>query len=306
MNRTIGRIAVLVLALFASACSGSTAASDQVSLSLTESPINDLLGIDIAMRSGDIVELEREAERGVVECMKQAGFEYQAVDFAGGLEPESGAEDPDSRGFAEANGYGISIRPVINAPAPEDVVDPNTELRAGLSTAELEAYQLALYGNAPPDDEPVPLDQRTGCVAEAYNNVYAARAELGNVEQFFGEFGPELAELEERFRSDPRFVELEDQWATCMVEQGFDVAVREEIFVELNRRMSDVSPLLAPGQEPSAEAQRAIDEVADWERSAAVADWDCTQPVRDEMASLRYGYEALFLQENESRINDPG
>ena len=291
-------LAVLVVA---TAC-GSTPDEDRVSLSLSASPINELLGIDIAMRSGDIVELERAAERGVVECMKAEGFEYLPVDFAAQFEPEAEADDPDSRAYAEANGYGISIQPSFDALAPEETVDPNEQIRSQLSPAELEAYQLALYGDAPLDDETIEPGDRTGCVATAYDSVYAARAELGAVEQFFGEFGPELTELEERFRADPRFVELEGVWAECMVEQGFDVAVREEIFVELNRRMSEVAPLIVAGDDQSPEAQRAMDEVADWERSAAVADWDCTQPVQDDMRTLRYGYEALFLEENDDRI----
>jgi hypothetical protein len=41
----------------------------------------------------------------------------------------------------------------------------------------------------------------------------------------------------------------------------------------------------------------------DLERSAAVADWDCTQSVQGEMQLLRYGYEALFLDEQQGRIN---
>ena len=291
----VGFVAIVVVA---GACGGSDQA-DQVSLDYTESPINELLGIDIALRGGDLVELERRAEAGVVECMLGSGFEYVAIDFASQFEPESGAEDPDSRAYAETNGYGISIRPDFDAPAPRDIVNPNDEIRNQLSEPEQQAYQEALYGPAPPDDEPIPVEQRTGCVATAYADVYAARAELGVVEAFFGDFGSELAELENRFRSDPRFLELEEQWATCMANKGFPVAVREEIFVELDRRMSEVGPGLVQGEELPPEVLEQMDAVADWERAVAVADWDCTQPVQAEMRTLRYGYEALFLEESE-------
>lgn len=284
------------------ACGGDAPDSERVSLSYNESPINELLGIDIALRSGDLVALERAAEQGVVECMQGVGFEYIAVDFASQFEPEAGAENPDSREYAELNGYGISIRPAIDVPSPEDVVDPNEALRNALSDAELAAYNLALYGEAPPEGEVIPPEDRTGCVAEAYDAVYAAQAELGAVEQFFGEFGQELTQLEERFRSDPRFLELEGQWSTCMAEQGFTVEFRNDIFVELNLRMSEVAPQIVGGEEPSPEVVALMDEVRDWERQAAVADWDCTQPVQDEMQTLRYGYEALFLEEQADRI----
>lgn len=285
------------------ACGSDAPDSERVSLSFSESPINELLGIDIAMRSGDLVALERAAEQGVVECMKGVGFEYIAVDFASQFEPEAGAQNPDSREYAEQNGYGISIRPAIDVPSPQDFVDPNEELRNGLSGAELSAYNLALYGEAPPEGEVIAAEDRTGCVAEAYDSVYAAQAELGAVEQFFGEFGDELTQLEQRFRSDPRFIELEGQWSDCMAEQGFTVEFRNDIFVELNLRMSEVAPLLVGGEEPSTEVQQLMDEVSDWERSVAVADWDCTQPVQDDMQTLRYGYEALFLDEQAERIN---
>lgn len=288
------------------ACASDATDSERVSLSLTESPINELLGIDLALRSGDLVVLERAAEQGVVECMQRVGFEYIAVDFASQFEPEAGAENPDSREYAELNGYGISIRPVVDVPLLEDVVDPNDEVRNALSAAEVEAYNLALYGDAPPQGEVIPAQDRTGCVAEAYDAVYAAQAELGAVEQFFGEFGDELTELEERFQSDPRFIELENQWSTCMAESGFTARFRNDIFTELNLRMSEVAPSLVAGEEPTAATEQLMDDVRDWERSAAVADWDCTQPVQDEMASLRYGYEALFLDEQQDRINDTG
>lgn len=298
--------AVLAICVALAGCASDAPDSERVSLSLNESPINEMLGIDVALRSGDLVELERAAEQGVVECMKGVGFEYIAVDFASQFEPEAGAENPDSREYAELNGYGISIRPAIDVPSPEDIIDPNEELRNALSDGELDAYNLALYGESPPEGEVIADQDRTGCVAEAYDAVYAAQAELGAVEQFFGEFGDELTALEERFRSDPRFIELEEQWSACMAEQGFTVAMREEIFVELNLRMSEVAPLLAGGDEPSVEAAQLMDEVRDWERDVAVADWDCTQPVEEELQALRFGYEALFLDEQQDRINGAG
>ena len=295
--------ALLVSCVLLASCGSDAPDNERVSLTYNESPINELLGIDIALRAGDLVELERAAERGVVECMKAVGFEYVAVDFASQFEPEAGAEDPESREYASLNGYGISIRPAIDTPNPEDFVDPNDELRTQLSAAELEAYRLALYGPTPPDGEPLAPEDRSGCVAEAYDAVYAAQAEFGAVEEFFGEFGAELAELEQRFQGDPRFVELEAEWSSCMAEQGFTVAIREEIFVQLNFRMSEVAPLLVGGEEPSPEAAQLMDEVREWERSVAVADWDCSQDVQDEMQALRYGYEALFLDEQADRIN---
>jgi len=235
--------------------------------------------------------------------MKAVGFEYVAVDFASQFEPEAGAEDPESREYAELNGYGISIRPVIDLPKTEAFVDPNDELRSQLPEAELEAYSLALYGPTRPDGEPLAPEDRSGCVADAYDTVYAARAEFGAAEEFFGEFGAELAELEQRFRSDPRFIELEAEWSTCMAEQGFTVVVREEIFVQLNLRMSEVAPLLVGGEEPPPEVEQMMDDVRDWERHVALADWDCTQDVQDQMQTLRYGYEALFLDEQQGRID---
>jgi hypothetical protein len=88
-----------------------------------------------------------------------------------------------------------------------------------------------------------------------------------------------------------------------MTEAGYEVSVREDIFVELEDRMSSVSgPVVAAGEEPPPEVQEQIDAVAEWERAVAVADWDCTQPVEAEMRALRYGYEALFLEENRDRL----
>ena len=300
---TIGLACCLVLA----ACgSDDPYNSEAVSLTYDQSPINELLGIDIALRSGDLVELEREAERKIVECMTRSGFEYIAIDFAAQFATADGADDPDTRAYVEANGYGISIRPAFDEPALDELVDPNDAIVEQLSDAELEAYELALFGEAPVDDQPVAPEDRSGCVAEAYDKVYAAQAELGTVENFFGEFGPELSELEERFLSDPRFLEIEAAWATCMSEAGFDVASRNEIFIERDRRMSDVAVDLDPEQEPTPALEARMEAVREWERNVAVAEWDCNAPNEDELRSLRYGYEALFLEVNSDRLPNDG
>ena len=294
--RRLVRVALGCMIAFAAVACGSDDPynADAVELTFEDSPINQMLGIDIALRAGDLVQLEREAEAGIAECMKREGFEYLPIDFAAQFGPSDGGADPDTRAYAEANGYGISIRP-FDAPAPDEIVDPNDEIRNQLSDAELQAYELALFGEPPAEGEAVSLEDQTGCFAEAYEEVFAAEAQLGSVERFFGEFGDELTELEDRFRADPRYLELESQWATCMSAAGFNVATREEIFVELNRRMSDVGAALEPGEEPSAEIEAQMDAVRDWERSVAVAEWDCNEPIEGELKRLRYGYEALFI-----------
>ena len=301
-NRLRSLTIAVAFVLAVAACGGAEPDADRVSLSLTTSPINDLLGVDIALRSGDVAALEQEAELLVAECMLNNGFTYVPIDFASQLPVVEGNVDPDSREFAETNGYGISIRPEAPALNPEDVLDPNEEIRAQLSPAELEAYQQALFGERPAEGETPGLDEQTGCVAESYREVSDAQAALGSVGEFFDEFSSELTELEDRFRADPRFLELERTWAECMFEQGFGINTRDELFVELDRRMAEVSTGLAPGEEPDASTQALMEEVRDWERRAAVADWDCTQPVQEDMQTLRYGYEALFLEENQDRL----
>jgi len=294
---------VLAAALFVAACGGSDDTATEISLDYAESPINDLLGIDIEVRDGDLIALEHNAEVGVAECMKAAGFEYRPVDFSEQFGGGPGEVDTDSREFAELSGYGISTRP-LSAFDPAELADPNDDIRAGLSTAELEAYQQALYGNAPPDGEPISLADQDGCVAESYATLYEAEGQLQNVGQFFSDFADELTALEERLRSDPRFIELEEQWSACMNDQGYSVATREDIFVELQARMAEVGdPGIEPGEDPPVDWQEAADEVSAWERGAAVADWDCTTVVEDEMRALRYGYEALFLDENSDRLD---
>ena len=67
--------------------------------------------------------------------------------------------------------------------------------------------------------------------------------------------------------------------------------------------MSEVAPLLVGGEEPPPEVEQMMDDVRDWERHVALADWDCTQDVQDQMQTLRYGYEALFLDEQQGRID---
>jgi hypothetical protein len=55
-----------------------------------ELPANELLGIELALHSGDLVEPERADEQGIVECVKGVGFEHAAANFALQLESVSG------------------------------------------------------------------------------------------------------------------------------------------------------------------------------------------------------------------------
>ena len=289
-------LGILAVVLVATSC-GSDGDSSLPDTTLDSSPINDLLGIDITLRSDDLVELERAAERGVVECMAEAGFEYRPLDFAEQL-GRPGPADPDSREFAETSGYGIFASPDTAEIDPNDFVDPNDEIRAGLSPTELDAYQLALYGDAPVEGEQISLDERTGCVATSYRAVYDAEDDMERVEDFFNEFGVEFNEIEQRFRADPRYGELQEQWSDCMAEAGYQFATRDAVFIELNERANAAGPIESDG------ATATLDAVADWERAVATADWDCTQDVDEQLRRLRFGYEALFLQENEEQLND--
>ena len=163
----------------------------------------------------------------VVQCMAEAGFEYQ-IDYAPAqLYEPAGLGTPD---FASKYGYGISQPP----PTEEAPANPNEAIVLALDEEQQEAWADALWGpsiteeeyNALSQEEQMLWSQNTGCAGKAEQQFLADRQ---------GEYAeaaadPEFAELitaineyySTDFMSTPTVANAVDMWTVCMATQGFD------------------------------------------------------------------------------------
>ena len=294
---------------------------------LGDSPLDDLLGVPITDEAAMVeyeLQLQRDVERSVSECMLREGFDYQPVD------PSQFAPDGatiDSREDAEAVGFGLASQfAAIQAQAATSFVDPNESIRAGLSPAEADAYDLALYGESSGDGDDVERDfgfeDLQGCYGAGLAQAYSVVAVLDS-------FGSQIDELFQQFTSDPRIVAIDESWSRCMSDAGFNYASSTDIRIAFAHRVTEITGSAESFLDPEAasdsvleyeesgallvvmggstltvDAQAELDVIAAEERTAAVASWDCEDPNRDEQAAILLEYEQKFVAENGELIKE--
>ena len=189
------------------------------------------LGIDEASLQARMAKVQ-EAVRA---CMKTEGFDYVPVDSSQsrrkvGIAGPGATTDTKT---LRTKGYGITAGfDKAPRPAGSSDDDPNEKIRSGLSDADKEAYDRALYGSAAAqggdtqggrgfhiqvrssggkDGGPSSATADDGCFGKAERQVPGGPATLG----------ASLKDLQQRIQSDPRLVAVDRQWAACMNTSGY-------------------------------------------------------------------------------------
>lgn len=147
--------------LLASGCSSPDPEIELPSASALEASLTPLSeatgGAFGGLDAGSLADADLDGQRAIQLCMKQQGFEYVAtvpiddlpleqVVFYGSL--------PETAAIAEEGGFGLAAQfdRAVSAMTVEEIIaaDPNTVITGTLSEAELAAYELALWGDEPP------------------------------------------------------------------------------------------------------------------------------------------------------------
>ncbi|PZF80958.1 hypothetical protein [Jiangella anatolica] len=318
------------------------------------SPLEEYLGENSGLISGGAVTMAvsaaemdederqklRQVEELVAACMEEAGFEYIPVDpMAGdtGEDPfaEAYALPPDE--FAREYGYGYTT--LMNPEKEQEWVDPNQEIRDGLSEGALEEYYRVLWGDgvevadggggvaiSPQEGASgapqAPLQQ--GCHGEARAEVYGEDDGMmmgPDMSEFEGLF-EDLDALRQRIESDPRITEAAEEWAACMAEAGYsEFEGPDDPESAVMDRLSelygwdDEAPTDAPEEdEPSVSIggeggelpeidEAALAELQEYEIAVATADYECEQDgfgeVRREVA---WGFEEEFVEQHRDEL----
>lgn len=220
------------------------------------------------------------------DCMIEQGFRYAKIDWDA-IDAEYVASVPSlsEEDFTPLMGYGIAAS--LDAPqvTESSYVDPNESIKAGLTDAELEAWE----------------QRRVECVVRAQKEVLDRPG--GLLIRFV--LRDELAALDERIATDPRVVEAERQWSACMAAQGHSYVDQDEIFDYLHS-MSD--PLLdrlraLGGPDHIDAAYRAdLDSLKAVEVEIAVADLACKRPLEQTQYEAAVEHEQRFIDNNQDRL----
>ncbi len=318
--------------LMLSAC-GSTGGG---TLTYDDSPLLEYLnvGYDPTMsdeeRQAEAEQQDLQVQEVVAACMTKLGFEYtpfsNSAFFVGNeLDVEWGSKE-----FAEKYGYGVFTDPWGNydlEQQQQDIPeDPNEAYAQSLSESERIAYEAALWGD--PNDQAPTIDDdgneyyewdwsTAGCYGAAQHEVYGESIYEND------EFTPLMERMNEIYlqaQTDPRTLDLANQWASCMADAGFaGLTNPNEATNELYDKMNALQDAFYatvewPSDEEAADPNYVwpqfdmntpeIQAEAEAEIAQAVADWGCKDKLDFEAETLKiqFEYETKFVSENKAEL----
>lgn len=266
-----------------------------------ESPLQQELGFssEPGPRGFQLIEMQQEADASMIGCMQQAGFFY-AVGRAGDRVQTGAFVGDGSRAWIEANGLGITTS-FVNAlatgvieSAVGDAEAANLNYVASLTAEQTAAYDIALVGDIAPD--PSGAFEPAGCWGSSYTRIV-------RILSLVDEFDEDLATLNSRLVSDPRFQTFQQQWSNCMSGAGYRYDDEQQMVDDVYARLLEIE-LVEVGDATEAASPAALDALLQYELAVARASDDCRVEFADEEQRLRIDYEQEFLDDNRFRIAD--
>ncbi len=294
--RTLG--CLLLCAVLATACSSADGANQAAPF---DAVLIELFGtVDTEAYLSDT---ERSAAELVVTCMNDAGFEFQLPPVIETLDQP----DEGDLGAARADGFGIITGfrfQLSQFDFDSTQTDPNVTYVGTLSQAEFSRFYFTLDGA-----EAEPGQRRTGgCNNQASDLAYADWVR-------FSEALPNFTSMGEERDTHPDWLTARSQWQACMLDRGFDYAEPDAIRTDVIARMRDTVDQVYPGGRvpiievdgiPTVDPQVDVllDELFQFERAAAVANVECTEPVADQFDAVEELVQQAFVDRNQETIDE--
>jgi hypothetical protein len=236
MRKSFGAGVLLSVLLAVAGCAGDGSAAGGA---------DNLPGVrEFGLTDAEFVDHVERTQALIAECMKRAGFEYVPVDVATIERAQySNRKEPGltDRQYHERWGYSISTR--FDDPVRTIGLGPNVQIMESLPVADREAYELTLLGPARDSDFAFTLDDEDfsstgGCTREAVAQVFTP-------EQLEGTYVNPKDVLVEQ---DPRVIEAQNNWTTCMHDQGYNYKDDQDVIMEEYEERLDA---LLDGDDPA-------------------------------------------------------
>ena len=228
-------------------------------------------------------------EAEISACMREAGFEYVAVDYntvRKGMTSDKSLPGMPEREFMKEYGFGIStlytgLAPQLSelrTPAQIGLGEQNIQIYKSLSSADQVAYSHTLFGEHPDATFAVALEtedfSRTGgCTRKAIEKLFTP-------EQVSATF---LNPFDALVDQDPRMVAANAEFAKCLKAAGFEYNHEKEIEPDVRKKLDSIT-----GGQPlealSSEARASLTELQAYERALAVATLNCEAQYLDPVA----------------------
>ena len=228
-------------------------------------------------------------EAQISKCMSEAGFEYIAADYntvRRGMTADKSLPGMSERQFIGQYGFGISTLYTGLAPQLSDLSTPaqlglgvrNVLIFKNLSPADQVAYSHTLFGEHPDATFAVALEtedfSRTGgCTRSAIEQFFTS-------EQMSATF---INPFDVLVDQDPRMVEANAKFATCLREAGFEYNHEKEIEPDLRKKLDSITGG-APVEALPSDARAALTDLQAYERALASATLDCERRYLDPVA----------------------
>lgn len=319
-------IAVLAAAtLTLTACGGEQGRGSEAE----EGPLSEYLSAlwDGEEYTQEMLDAEqKKTEDLVAECMNEQGFEYVPNLQGGGVILSSEGDDIDwgSEEFAKQYGYGL-----VNSPGMEDmpsddeeIVDPNSDYYDSLSESERTAYDEALWGPSPTEEEMAAMEEgdgsseydwtKAGCYGAAQHEV---STESNGVQAAYED--PEFAELFAEMQnvwsgiydgegSNDEVAALDRDWADCMAEAGYDgfaspMSAQQQLsdeYMELQMPDGEDGEWQEPSDADKQEFQKR-------EIATALADRSCQDEIgyEEKLQKIQFALEQEFVDEHRAELD---
>lgn len=203
---------------------------------------------------------EARVQESIRSCMAAAGFEYQPMNPPEGsfgfVDDEWDEEEwVREQGFGITTWYGNEDEFTETTVGGEEWVDPNQEMLDAMSDSERDAWYAALYGTEEEQMEGsyTEVDPETGeeytvmeghgagCQGEAYTAEYGEQSQN---EDLWEELSPAMDAMYQQVQADPRIVELNEGWSSCMASAGYEFEsmekMHETIYEDLQTRFDAI------------------------------------------------------------------
>ena len=289
----------LMLAIVLTAACGSS--DEAAGTSPFDAVLIDLFGTDDT--DAYLADTDQRASELVMACMNEAGFEF-VIDPA--TEPPEQREAMDLEA-ATADGFGIisDFRSQFDGFDPRVPLapDPNAVYLSGLSRTEADRFIFTLEG---PEAEPGQR-QEGGCYGQASDEAYANWLR-------FSSALPNFTVLGEERDTHPDWLAARAEWQTCMLDRGLDYSEPDAIRTDVISLMRETVNEKYPGSQLplievdgvfqlDPEVDVLLDELAAFERDAAVANVECTEPLAEKFDDVERLVQQEFVDRNQETID---
>jgi len=238
---------------------------------------------EFGLSKQELVETIEQVEASIAQCMREAGFEYIAVDYntvRRGMVADKSLPGYSEEQFAREFGFGIATlytgKPPqlseVDTPAKIGLGDQNARIFANLSSTDQIAYTRTLFGENPDATFAISLEAENfslvgGCTQKAIEQVFSPE-----------ELSATYLNPHDAIRQqDPQMAAAFTQFADCMRANGFTYSREQEIEPDLKKRLYAITEG-APIEALSTEAQSALKQLQEEELAIAASLFECGEP----------------------------